>query len=107
MIRKLKGFTLIEVMIVVSIVVILAILAMFMLTSNLTKSRDGKRKADLDRLKIAFEEYYGDQNAYPDTSMITNCGGDELRPYLPTIPCDPKTKKPYCYISRLVAPHFT
>lgn len=92
------GFTLIEIMIVVAIVVILAILAMFMLTNNLAKSRDGKRKADIDRIKIAFEEYYDDQNSFPPDTILSNCGGDEFKPYLPNIPCDPKTKKPYCYV---------
>lgn len=96
--NKRPGFTLIEVMIVVAIVVILAILAMFMLTNNLAKSRDGKRKADIDRIKIAFEDYYGDQNTFPPETILSNCGSDEFKPYLPNIPCDPKTKKPYCYI---------
>lgn len=93
-----KGFTLIEVLIVVTIVAVLAVLAMFMMTNNLSKSRDGKRKTDLDRIKIAFESYYDDENAFPPELILTTCGGEGLRPYLSEIPCDPKTKKPYCYI---------
>lgn len=93
-----NGFTLIEIMIVVAIVAILAIMAMFMMTNNLGKSRDGRRKADLDRLKIAFEDYYGDKNIFPPGNILETCGGEGLRPYLSEIPCDPKQNKPYCYI---------
>lgn len=96
--RPLHGFTLIEVMIVVSIVAILAVMAMFMMTNNLGKSRDGRRKTDLDRIKIAFESYYDDENTFPPDTILSTCGGEGLRPYLSEIPCDPKTKRPYCYI---------
>lgn len=103
-----KGFTLIEVMIVVAIIALLALMAMFMMTNNLAKSRDGKRKTDLNRLKVAFEEYYGDENTYPPDTILSNCGGEGLRPYLNEIPCDPKTDKPYCYIydANTVGQHF-
>lgn len=93
-----KGFTLIEILIVVAIIALLAVLAIFMLMNNLGKSRDGKRKADLDRIKIAFEEYYVDEGAYPPEDILEDCGGETLKPYLSTIPCDPRTKRPYCYI---------
>lgn len=95
---KRRGFTLIEIMIVVAIVAILAIMAMFMMTNNLGKSRDGRRKTDLDRIKIAFEDYYGDKNTFPPSDILESCGGEGLRPYLSEIPCDPKQNKPYCYI---------
>lgn len=96
--RKKRGFTLIELLIVITIVGLLAVLAIFMLMNNLGKSRDGKRKADLDRIKIAFEEYYADENIYPPDDILSDCGGGTLKPYLASIPCDPKTKRPYCYI---------
>lgn len=96
--RSHKGFTLIELLIVAAIIALLTTMAIFMLMNNLGKSRDGKRKADLDRLKIAFEEYYVDENAYPPEDILADCGGENLKPYLSTIPCDPKTKQPYCYI---------
>lgn len=96
--RNKRGFTLIEILIVVTILAILATIAGFGLTSNLGKTRDSKRKADLSRLKTAFEEYYSDQNAYPPDDVLLECDGTALRPYLSSIPCDPKTDKPYCYI---------
>lgn len=96
--RSQKGFTLIELLIVVTIIGILVVISIWSITSNLAKSRDSKRKADLDRIKIAFEEYYVDNDTYPPADALSNCGGDELRPYLSNIPCDPRTKTSYCYI---------
>lgn len=96
--KNKKGFTLIELLIVITIIAILVVMAIWAVTANLAKARDSKRKADLDRIKIAFEEYYVDNDAYPPAESITQCGGSQLRPYLNNIPCDPRTKTAYCYI---------
>lgn len=96
--NRKKGFTLIELLIVIAIIAILVVMAVWAITSNLAKSRDARRKGDLDRIKIAFEDYYGDRNEYPPDDTLTNCGSNALKPYLSSIPCDPKTDKPYCYI---------
>lgn len=93
-----RGFTLIELLITISIIAILVIIAIWAITANLAKARDSKRKADLDRLKIAFEDYYGDNQVYPPNSVIADCGSSGLAPYLGSIPCDPRTKRPYCYV---------
>ncbi len=95
---KRNGFTLIELLIVIAIIAILVVIAVWAITVNLAKARDGKRKADLDRLKIAFEDYYGDNQVYPPDNVISDCGGNGLAPYLNSIPCDPRTKQPYCYV---------
>lgn len=95
---KKSGFTLIELLITIAIVAILVIIAIWAITSNLAKARDSKRKADLDRLKIAFEDYYSDNARYPPDATLTDCGSNTLTPYLGAIPCDPRTKRPYCYI---------
>jgi len=97
-IRLKKGFTLIELLIVVTIIGILTVMTIWSISTNLAKSRDSKRKADLDRLKTAFEEYYLDYDSYPPPTILDDCGGANLKPYLSTIPCDPRTKTSYCYI---------
>jgi len=103
MTRK-KGFTLIELLIVVTIIGILVVMAVWSISSNLAKARDSKRKADLERIKIAFEDYYGDKSEYPLDTVLGDCGADTLKPYLSQIPCDPKTKRPYCYIYDSISP---
>lgn len=93
-----SGFTLVEMLMVVAIIALLLIAFLFLLLSQLEKARDARRKSDLDRIKKAFEEYYNDHNCYPDPSILNNCGGNELAPYIAAIPCDPVTKQPYFYL---------
>lgn len=96
--RKKNAFTLIELLIVVAIVAILALFAIYTFQKQLMKARDGKRKADLNKISIIFEDYYNDHQRYPDADALSTCDGNTLKPYLNSIPCDPLTKKPYCYV---------
>lgn len=93
-----KGFTLIEVIMVVAIIALLVLLAIWTLRNNINKANDAKRKSDLERIAIAFEDYYSDEECYPVETILNNCGGSELKPYLDVIPCDPVYKTPYCYL---------
>jgi prepilin-type N-terminal cleavage/methylation domain-containing protein len=91
------GFTLVELMIVIAVIAILAALVIAFFTTQLFKGTDAKRKADIDRIKIAAEEYEKDHNCYPE--YIT-CGihkDQPIYPYLNDVPCDPKTNASYQY----------
>jgi prepilin-type N-terminal cleavage/methylation domain-containing protein len=95
--KYLLGLTLVELMIVMAIVAILAALIIANFTGQVFKGNDAKRKGDLDRIKIAAEEYEKDHNCYPD--YIT-CGvhpGQPVHPYLNNVPCDPVTNASYIY----------
>jgi type II secretory pathway pseudopilin PulG len=94
-----KAFTLIEVLVIVAIISLLTIAAIVSYLSQLPKARDAQRKAHIDKIKIAFEDYYSDNECYPPADILDNCAGDELAPHLSGgIPCDPKYKTPYCYV---------
>jgi prepilin-type N-terminal cleavage/methylation domain-containing protein len=93
-----RGFTLTEVLIVIAVLAVLAILLLLNFNSHQGRARDAGRKTDLDRIKIAFEEYYNDHGCYPPPDILNNCNGQELQPYLDRIPCDPFTKEPYVYV---------
>lgn len=96
--RTLKGFTLIEVLIIISILALLMVALLLSVKNQRQKAEDARIKADLDRLKIAFEDYYNDNNCYPPTSWFDtadDCGSNLLQPYLNAIPCDPKSDLPY------------
>lgn len=100
--RKLRynfqaGLSMIEVLIVIAIIALLVILAITTLPEQIEKGRDGRRKSDLQKIKIAFENYYSDNDCYPPDDILDNCEGTELSPYLARIPCDPRTKEKYLY----------
>lgn len=93
-----KAFTLTELLIVISIIILLAVLIMTFLRTQLFRGNDARRKADIKRIGIAVEEYEKDNNCYPLSSLVvcTNAGIG-LRPYLNNIPCDPVSKASYYY----------
>lgn len=102
--RKLKkcGFTVIELLVVVTILAILLILGFVGYKKHLKKARDAERKSDLQNIKVAFEDYYNDVGCYPPPEVLTNCNqplGDEAPYYLKQIPCDPLTGEPYIFFS--------
>jgi len=96
-----RGFTLGELLVVVTIIAILAMIVMMNYQRQIARANDTKRKADLERLKNAFEDYYNDNFCYPDQESMntqSNCGSAFLSPYIEKMPCDPITKDPYLYM---------
>lgn len=94
-----NGFTLAEILIVVAIVLILLmIIALSNWRVQIDRGHDARRKSDLDKIRIALEDYYNDKNCYPPAGSFDTCDSTVLAPYIPKIPCDPQTKKPYLYV---------
>lgn len=96
--QKRSGFTLTEILAVVAILAVLIILVIISYNGKRDSAADAVKKTDLERLKIAFEDYYGDHNCYPPSTMFDDeddCGSNNLSPYLNTLPCDQKTGLPY------------
>ena len=96
----MKGFTLVELLIVITIIAILAMMVLFSVSpfKQINKGYDSVRKKDLNNIKIALENYNSDHLCYPPAGILDVCGGDQLAPYLDPIPCDPQTKENYLYI---------
>jgi prepilin-type N-terminal cleavage/methylation domain-containing protein len=68
MTKKQKGFTLVELMIVVAIIGVLAAVAIPKFADMLEKSREGATKGNLSAVKSAISNYYADQQGvYPNT----------------------------------------
>lgn len=87
-----------EILIVVSILALLAILFLLNAKMQIVRGYDSRRKTDLIKIRIAFEEYYNDHGCYPSADVLLDCGGPGLRPFLAAIPCDPTTRAPYLYV---------
>ncbi|MDA1079824.1 MAG: prepilin-type N-terminal cleavage/methylation domain-containing protein, partial [bacterium] len=71
-----KGFSLIEVLIMVAILGLLLVVGYFYMAPHMARGRDGKRISDLNKLKVVFEDYYNDNSCYPPRDTLElYCGG--------------------------------
>ncbi len=97
--KRFKAFTLIELLIVITIIGVLAIALVPRITGGPTKARDTSRKADLQTIATALEQFASDnQGAYPVHASVFGCVNDpnlargitdELAPYMTGVPIDP------------------
>ena len=71
-----KGFTLIELMIAISVVAILATIGMVMYSSTQATARDAKRKGDLEDIKKALFLYKAANGSFCPNSTAINCSFD-------------------------------
>ncbi len=60
-----KGFTLIEILIVVAIIGILASITIPMYQDYVTRSKNSAAMSDLKNLKSGMEAYFADNHRYP------------------------------------------
>ena len=67
--QKQKGFTLIELMIVVAIIGILAAIGYPSYTESVAKSRRGNAQAEMLALSSALERYYTQNNHYSNAAV--------------------------------------
>jgi len=95
--QKSLGITLIELLIVVSLLSLIILFSIWMYSKQLARSHDANRKADLEKIRISFEDYYNDNNCYPGPEVLSSCNAGSFSPYLSSIPCDPVNKTPYLY----------
>lgn len=88
--KKRKGFTLVELLIVIAIIALLATLVIVSLRSAQEKARDAKRVADVKQIQSAAELYYSDNNNYPAPNPNTWAQlALDLDTYLSGLPVDP------------------
>ena len=90
MIYKQSGFTLIELLVVITIIGILATGAVTVYTWQTQKARDTVRITDIEALKWAVEQVYGDDSEYPHADTFVT----SMNIYQKSLPKDPKHSKP-------------
>ena len=95
--RQQVAFTLIELLIVMSIIGILAAISIFALAGARESARDGRRKSDLEAVRSAIEIYKADCDEYPPTASFPGAGSSLVGPvtcppgntYMEEMPGDP------------------
>lgn len=104
--RNESGITLIELMVVMSIIAILTVGIWGNFFNSLNKSRDSRRKQDLQSVSKALDLYYYDNKAYPTGvgnyglswgSAFDNANHTVI--YMSKLPKDPASGYDYCYSS--------
>ena len=82
-----SGFTMIELVVVMMLIVILATMGMTQYKTSQTYAKEAVLKEDLFRLRDAIDQYYADKGQYPSTLDTLVSDG-----YLRKLPEDPFTK---------------
>ena len=85
-VRRLAGFTLIELMVVMSLIVLLASIGLAVYANSVIRAKESVLKEDLFRMRDAIDQYYADKGKYPGS--LQDLVSDK---YLRAIPADPFT----------------
>jgi general secretion pathway protein G len=81
------GFTLVELLIVISLISILAAMGLVQYKNSVVSSREAVLRTDLFRMRDAIDQYYADKGKYP--SALDSLVSDG---YMRKVPEDPMTK---------------
>lgn len=114
---KTRGFTLVELLVVLAILSVLVTVTIAAFRSSQSRGRDAERKSDLKQIANAVELFYSDYGKYPfDTGTVLNAcpydpstgngsacswGSGEFTDgktvYIKTVPKDPNSGSHYYY----------
>ena len=86
--RRRRGFTLLELMVVMALIVVIAGIAMASYRNSTTLAQEAVLAEDLYRMRDAIDQNYADRNKYPATLDALVSEG-----YLRSIPVDPFTRE--------------
>ena len=92
--KQNKGFTLIELMVVITIIGILSVGGAVTYIVQIQKARDGTRITDLGQLQSMMEEYYQDNSYYPLSAVGAATFATSIKQYATHLPKDPKSGQP-------------
>jgi general secretion pathway protein G len=87
LVRRARGFTLVELLVVISLISILAAMGMVQYKNSIVRTQESVLKTDLFRMRDAIDQYYADKGKYPSSLDTLVSEG-----YLRKVPEDPITK---------------
>lgn len=85
--KKSRGFSMVELLVALSIISLLSYVGFIGFTAQLRKGRDGRRKADLEAIRGALEIYRVDIDQYPTETVCDASNGSCAI----ACPCSPLT----------------
>ena len=81
------GFTIIELLIVMTLIIILAAIGMTQYRNTVTRAEEAALKENLFRMRDAMDQFYADKNKWPtDLAELVSEG------YIREVPTDPMTE---------------
>ena len=113
------GFSLIELLIVIAIIILLGIISVVALSSQQASARDARRISDIRQIRTALEFYSSDESQYPVLDQPIVLGGSDSAKlcskaegsfvsektecktettYMAKVPQDPLSNQKYSYI---------
>ena len=82
-----SGFTMIELLVVMTLIVVLATGGMTQYRQSVTRAEEAVLKENLFRMRDAVDQFYADKNKYPSNLAELSSEG-----YIREVPTDPMTK---------------
>lgn len=100
--KKRQGFTLLEVLVSATIIAVLTAIGIVSYGSVNKRSRDVKRKGDIEQIRSALEMYRADNGQYPGVGAGSVTNAQDLsavlvQDYMPAVPDDPQSDSDYYY----------
>lgn len=92
-----KGFTLVELLLVLFLVALLASLVTPVATRSIDQAKESALKADLQVLRKAIDDYYANTGRYPQSlSLLVD------KRYIRSVPVDPLTERATSWIENRI-----
>ncbi len=95
--KKQQGFTLIEILIVISIIGVLSALTLVGMSGFRASGRDAKRMSDLRQVQNGLELYYAKFGSYPTSVTWTDLVSQLASAGVKNLPTDPTNSGDYVY----------